>query len=82
MKLASKRKEAGLTQEDMSKFLGVGVSTYNQYENSQRSIPSDVAAKIAQILQVPHEQIFLPIKFTVSKLRHGKNITDSKNKKE
>lgn len=66
--LANIRKKAGYTQEGMAKILGVGLSTYNQYENSQRSVPSDIAERISEILKVPQEQIFLPTKFTVSKL--------------
>lgn len=65
--LASKRKAASITQEEMARILDIGLSTYNQYENAQRTIPSDTAAKIAEVLGVPQSQIFLPVKFTVSK---------------
>lgn len=65
--LANIRKKAGYTQEGMAKILGVGLSTYNQYENRQRNIPSELAERIARILKVPQHQIFLPVKFTVSK---------------
>ena len=70
--LAIKRKEAGFTQDQMAQILGIGISTYNQYENSQRNIPFEAAAKIAEILKVPQDQIFLPVKFTVSKLAESK----------
>ena len=63
--LADLRKKAGYTQEEMSKLLNIGLSTYNQYENSQRHIPRDVANKIAAILNVSIEDIFLPTRFTV-----------------
>lgn len=53
----------------MAKKLKVGVSTYNQYENSQRSIPYNIAKKIAEILEVEVEDIFLPARFTVSKTK-------------
>ncbi|NLY44741.1 MAG: helix-turn-helix transcriptional regulator [Tissierella sp.] len=55
------------TQEQMAELLNIGVSTYNQYENSGRNIPFDTAKKIAEILAVDINDIFLPIKFTVSK---------------
>jgi len=57
----------GKTQEQMAKILGIGISTYNQYENSERNIPYEKAKKIAQILSVNINEIFLPTKFTVSK---------------
>ena len=68
-KLADLRKEKGLTQEVMAKKLTIGLSTYNQYENLQRGIPFKTAVKIASILNVSVEDIFLPIKFTVSKTK-------------
>lgn len=73
--LASLRKKAGITQEEMAQNLGIGISTYNQYENSQRNIPYQIAEKIAKILNVSVDQIFLPTKFTVSKINEGgKNL--------
>jgi len=65
--LAKLRISKGKTQEQMAKLLGIGVSTYNQYENAQRSIPYDVAKKVAELLEVEVEEIFLPTRFTVSK---------------
>ena len=49
-------------------MLGIAVSTYNQYENGVRSVPKDAARRISEILQIPLDDIFLPEKFTVSKL--------------
>ena len=66
-RLYSKRIERGLTQKYMAENLGIAISTYNQYENAIRSIPANIAAKISNILQVKNEDIFLPLKFTVSK---------------
>lgn len=68
MELAKLRIREGKTQEQMATMLEIGVSTYNQYENSQRNIPYDTAKKIAEILGVKIEDIFLPVKFTVSKI--------------
>lgn len=67
MNLSEIRNAKKITQEQMAKRLNIGISTYNQYENSQRNIPFDVAEKIATILKVRVDDIFLPIKFTVSK---------------
>jgi putative transcriptional regulator len=68
-KLAYLRKKKGLTQDEMAKILTIGLSTYNQYENLQRGIPIQIAEKIASILDITVDEIFLPIKFTVSKTR-------------
>jgi len=65
--LARIRLSKNKTQEDMARELKIGVSTYNQYENSQRNVPDKIASKIAEILGVNIEQIFLPTKFTISK---------------
>lgn len=53
----------------MAKKLDIRLSTYNQYENLQRGIPIKTAKKIALILNIPLEDIFLPIRFTVSKTK-------------
>jgi len=65
--LASLRRIEGKTQKQMAKMLGIGISTYNQYENSQRNIPYRIAKEIAYILNVQVDEIFLPVRFTVSK---------------
>lgn len=67
--LAFLRQKKGKTQKQMAKILGIGISTYNQYENSQRNIPYGVAKEIADILNVQVEEIFLPVRFTVSKIK-------------
>ena len=67
-KLSDVRLQNNKTQEQMAKILGVAVSTYNQYEKAQRSIPNDIAEKIANILNVEISDIFLPTKFTVREI--------------
>lgn len=67
--LTELRIRKGITQEQMAKKLKIGVSTYNQYENSQRSIPYHIAREIADILGSNVEDIFLPSRFTVSKTK-------------
>lgn len=66
--LEKARKEKGLTQEQMAANLEIAVSTYNQYENGARSVPRSVAEAAANILGVNVEDIFLPTKFTTSKI--------------
>lgn len=67
MSLSEIRNEKRITQEAMAKQLNIAVSTYNQYENAQRNVPVNLAKKIAEILGVEVEDIFLPIRFTLSK---------------
>lgn len=57
----------GLTQETVSEMVGIAVSTYSLYENGKRTIPRQVAERIAQAVGCEVEDIFLPEKFTVSK---------------
>jgi transcriptional regulator with XRE-family HTH domain len=69
-RLAKLRVGKGKTQEDMAKLLGIGVSTYNQYEKSHRTIPDETKQKIVEILEISREnEIFLPVRFTVSKIK-------------
>jgi len=64
-RLAKVRISSGKTQEEMAKIIGIAISTYNQYENSQRNIPYNVASKISEVLNVEISDIFLPTRFTV-----------------
>lgn len=61
------RKAKGFTQEYVASAVGVATSSYNQYETGARSIPAEIAEKIATVLGVEREEIFLPVKFTISK---------------
>lgn len=65
--LAELRAANDITQMEMAEHLNIAVSTYNMYENGIRTIPSDKAQQIAFILGVEINDIFLPIKFTISK---------------
>lgn len=67
--LCKMRVDKGLTQEYMAKELSVAISTYNQYENGIRNVPTEAAKKIANILETEVDKIFLPTKFTVSKFK-------------
>ena len=62
------RLSKGFTQEFIAKQIGVATSTYSQYENGIRSVPLEKATAISDVLGCQVEDIFLPSKFTVSKL--------------
>ena len=55
------------TQQEMANLLGIGLTTYHQYESSDRDVPYKIAKKIAAIFGVNVEDIFLPTRFTISK---------------
>ncbi|CAG7586417.1 hypothetical protein PEPTYR26121_00336 [Peptoniphilus tyrrelliae] len=65
--LAEIRDERRKSQKDMADILGIAVSTYCQYETGKRNVPAETVDNIAQILNIDKDDIFLPIKFTVSK---------------
>lgn len=65
--LAEIREENKMSQKDMAEILGIGISTYCQYETGKRSVPVEVVENITNILNINKNDIFLPTKFTVSK---------------
>lgn len=54
-----------LNQVEMAKKLNIPISTYNVYENGKRTVPVEVVVKIAKILEVDVEKIFMPVNFMV-----------------
>ncbi len=58
------RRAKGYTQEQVAKTAGIAVSSYNQYETGARSVPADVAQRVADVLGVEVSDIFLPKKFS------------------
>lgn len=68
--LAKIRKEKKYTQEKMAEMLGISVAAYNLYENGGRRVPEKIASKIAQILGVNKNEIFLPETFAVRKTKN------------
>lgn len=64
-KIEDIRKSKGFTQEYVANKIGAATSTYNQYEMGTRSIPAEMAEKIANVLDVEVGEIFLPVKFTI-----------------
>lgn len=65
--LAEIRESNRKSQKDMAEMLDIAISTYCQYETGKRNVPAEIVDKISNILNINKEDIFLPIKFTVSK---------------
>ena len=59
------RAARGFTQEQVAKSAGIPLSSYNQYETGARSVPAEIAQRIAQVLRVEVSDIFLPTKFSI-----------------
>ena len=65
--LAAIRIEKRMTQADIAQKANIAISTYCQYEKGGRMIPREKAVLIAEALDCPMEDIFLPMRFAVSK---------------
>lgn len=65
--LAEIREYNRKSQKDMAEMLDIAIYTYCQYETGKRNVPAEIVDKISNILNINKEDIFLPIKFTVSK---------------
>ncbi|MCI9434735.1 MAG: helix-turn-helix transcriptional regulator [Bacilli bacterium] len=57
--LIKKRKNKKLTQQEISKLLGIGRSTYSAYELGIIDPPLKIATKIKEILNYKNDDIFL-----------------------
>ncbi len=66
-KLKELRNEKGYTQGYMAKKAGISIPTYCLYETRQRDIPLDIAECVAELLNVDINDIFSPVKLTISK---------------
>lgn len=73
------RSEKGITQQELAKILGIAESTLSYYETGQRQLPYVTANKIAAILDVRIDEIFLPTRFTVSKIKEKKETEEVPN---
>ncbi|WP_346920642.1 helix-turn-helix transcriptional regulator [Clostridium sp. UBA7339] len=51
------RKSKGITQKEMSKLVDIPYSTYSNYENNNRTPPTDILNKIAKYLDVSVYQL-------------------------
>jgi len=58
-KLKKLRGEAGITQKEMAKKLGISESYYCLLENEKRRMPLNMALKIASILETTPNDVFL-----------------------
>ena len=67
--LTKLRKEKKYTQKKMAELLEISVAAYNLYENGGRKVPERIATKIAHLLQVDKDDIFLPETFAVRKIQ-------------
>lgn len=65
--LARRRRDAKISQATIADALSISVPAYCQYENGTRNVPAAIAMRIAEILACDMDDIFLPVKFTVSK---------------
>nr|DAF05448.1 MAG TPA: helix-turn-helix domain protein [Caudoviricetes sp.] len=56
-KIEAARRAVGLTQEELSRKVGVTVSAIANYENSRRHPRADILKRIAQALNVSMENL-------------------------
>ncbi len=81
------REEAGLTQEQMSKILGMSRQTYNHLETGKTEIISKQIFKIAKSLGISEEKLLLGYEIdydieSMSKALHEKTLALDYAKKE
>lgn len=62
------REQRGETLESMASKLQIGISRYFYIETGKRPASPVLAEKIANILGVKEDEIFLPLSFTARKL--------------
>lgn len=55
--IATARKQAGITQEEMSKLLDITQPAYSYYEKGEKPIPLNKIQKICEILSIPPKSI-------------------------
>ena len=54
-----------MRQDELASLAGIAVSTLSMYENGLRTIPDEVARKIADALGCDISAIFSPVRFEV-----------------
>ena len=63
--IATRRKELGLTQEEMARNLGMNSApAYNKYEKGIYKFNADVVPSLLRILKCGIDDIFLPVCLT------------------
>lgn len=65
IKITELRNEKNITQQKMAKMLGISNVSLHYYETGQRKIPKRVAKKMAEILEVKFNDIFLAENFSI-----------------
>lgn len=65
--ITSARKQAGITQEEMSRLLSITQPAYSYYEKGEKPIPLEKIQKICEILSIPVKSLL------------GDTIIDDKN---
>lgn len=68
------RKDKRISLSAMAKDLGIGVSRYFLIENGERPATPEIAERIAGILGVAKDVLFLPRSFTVRKINSDETI--------
>lgn len=79
MTLSQIRTDHRDTQEELAKYLGLPISTYNLYEKGRRSIPRDIAVRISEKYSIPIDDIFLPSKFSIREHNDNNKESQSEN---
>lgn len=64
-RLEELRKKNNLSQGEFAKAIGISTPRYHMYEKGKRTIPEDIAKKIANLVGCKKEDIFLPNNFTI-----------------
>ena len=59
--LAAARVNAGLSQEDAAKRIGITAKTLRNYEQGKTAIPAKTLRRAAEIYKIPEDLIRLPI---------------------
>ena len=72
--LRNLREKKGVTVTSMAVRLKIGVSRYYMIENGERPASPEITNKIATILGVKPEDIFLPRSFTVREVNGKASI--------
>jgi transcriptional regulator with XRE-family HTH domain len=55
--IATARKQAGITQEEMAKLLDITQPAYSYYEKGNKPIPLNKIQKISEILSIPTKSL-------------------------
>lgn len=71
-KLKFYRLQSGLTMDQISETLEIPKSTYSKIESGEVTASEQTVKKISNLFNVPKEQLFYPVRFTI---RDYKEVT-------